>query len=289
MNPEDLLQASLLDLLYELEGTDIRLILGGGYGLYQKRLHAIKAQQAGARLVITPVPPARSTNDLDLFLRTEIIADATQAKQLRDALDRLGYTVIEKAKFYQFVRPIAIGNITYEVKVDFLTKRPDITLYPTLRVDSRRVRLKQSLELHAHTTDEAAAIEEMPLEITLTGMRTNGEIYTASLSVPHAYPFLMMKLFAFRDQKDNPEKEFGREHAFDIFTLVSILTEDEFETAKALAIQYASLPVATEAAAIVSSLFSEPSALGLLRLQEHRFFSRTMDMERFITILTTIF
>ena len=289
MNPEDLLQASLLDLLYELEGTDIRLILGGGYGLYQKRLYAIKAQQVGARLVITPVPPARSTNDLDLFLRTEIIADAAQAKQLRDALDRLGYTVIEKAKFYQFVRPIAIGSATYEVKVDFLTKRPDITLFPTLRVDSRRVRLKQSLELHAHTTEEAAAIEEMPLEITLEGQKTNGETYMASLFVPHAYPFLMMKLFAFRDQKDNPEKEFGREHAFDIFTLVSILTEDEFETAKTLAAQYASLPVAKEAAAIVSSLFGEPSALGLLRLQEHRFFSRTMDMERFVTILTTIF
>ena len=289
MSPEDLLQVSLLDLLYELEGTDIRLILGGGYGLYQKRLHAIKAQQAGARLVITPVPPARSTNDLDLFLRREIIADAAQAKQLRDALDRLGYTVIEKAKFYQFVRAIAIGNATYEVKVDFLTRRPDITLYSTLRVDSRRVRLKQSLELHAHTTDEAAAIEEMPLEITLTGMRTNGETYTASLFVPHAYPFLMMKLFAFRDQKDNSEKEFGREHAFDIFTLVSILTEEEFESAKALAAQYASLPVAIEAAAIVSTLFAEPSALGLLRLREHRFFSRTIDTERFITILSAIF
>lgn len=41
MNPEDLLEASLLDLLYELQGADLCLILGGGYGLYRKRLYAL--------------------------------------------------------------------------------------------------------------------------------------------------------------------------------------------------------------------------------------------------------
>jgi len=289
MNPEDLLQASLLDLLYELKDTGIRLILGGGYGLYQKRFHAIQAQQAGARLVLSPVPPARSTNDLDLFLRTEIIADAGQTKQLRGALDRLGYVVIERAKFYQFVRTLAVGTNWYEVKIDFLTKRPDIALYPTLQVDSRRVRPKQSTGLHAHTTEEAAAIEEMPLEITLTGPRTNGEIFTASFFVPHAYPFLMMKLFAFRDQKENAEKEYGREHAFDLYTLVSILSEEEFEEAKVLAKQYASLPVALEAAEIVATLFGTSNSLGILRLKEHRLFSLSAETERFMTILSAVF
>jgi len=30
------LQTSLLDLLFEIEGTDIKLIIGGGFGIYLK-------------------------------------------------------------------------------------------------------------------------------------------------------------------------------------------------------------------------------------------------------------
>jgi len=30
------LQTSLLDLLHKMEGTDIKLIIGGGYGIYLK-------------------------------------------------------------------------------------------------------------------------------------------------------------------------------------------------------------------------------------------------------------
>lgn len=98
MNPEDVLEASLLDLLFELRETDLRLILGGGYGLYQKRRMAVKAMSEGARLLIPAIPPARSTNDLDVFLHTEIIADASSSQKLREALDRLGYAVIDTAR-----------------------------------------------------------------------------------------------------------------------------------------------------------------------------------------------
>lgn len=66
MNPADLLEASLLDILYELKDTEISLILGGGYGLHLKRLHALKKKASGERLLLSVVSPARSTNDLDI-------------------------------------------------------------------------------------------------------------------------------------------------------------------------------------------------------------------------------
>jgi len=33
------LQTALLDLLYEIQGTDIKLIIGGGFGVYLKTAH----------------------------------------------------------------------------------------------------------------------------------------------------------------------------------------------------------------------------------------------------------
>ena len=47
MNPQDLLEASLLDLLYELRDANLPLILAGGYGLYRKRQYVL---DTGARL-----------------------------------------------------------------------------------------------------------------------------------------------------------------------------------------------------------------------------------------------
>ena len=59
------LQTSLLDLLHEIKGTDIKPILGGGFGLYLKIDHV---QRQGVRALLREWPEPRSTNDLDLFL-----------------------------------------------------------------------------------------------------------------------------------------------------------------------------------------------------------------------------
>ncbi len=58
------LQTALLDLLYELQGTDIKLIIGGGYGIYLK---SDSVRHLGVRTLLHAWPEARSTNDLDLF------------------------------------------------------------------------------------------------------------------------------------------------------------------------------------------------------------------------------
>ena len=290
MNLDDLLKASLLDILYELKETDLRLILGGGYGLYLKRLHALRQREAGVRLLIETVSPARSTNDLDIFLRTEIIANAEHVKQFREALDRLNYRVIESAKYYQFVRKIILEDgIEREVKIDLLTRRPDLALYPTLEADIRRVRPKPSQGLHAHTTNEALAIEDNPIEIALSGSRTTGDNFEGRLYLPQTYPFLMMKLFAFRDQANNEQKSYGREHALDLYTLISILTEEEFAISQQLASRYATSLEANEARAITASLFDNSASLGVRRLREHMLYSANMDAEKFIDVLKRIF
>ena len=69
MNDFSILTASLLDLLYELLETPVRLIIGGGFGLYLKQQN----RKDGVRTLLDPTP-ARSTGDIDIFLRTEILA-----------------------------------------------------------------------------------------------------------------------------------------------------------------------------------------------------------------------
>jgi len=52
--------------------------------------------------------------------------------------------------------------------------------------------------LHAHTTDEALAVEDDPIEITLSGLPHDREPYSASFCVPQSYPFLYDEAFAAR-------------------------------------------------------------------------------------------
>ena len=67
------LQTSLLDLLHEIEGTEIKLIIGGGFGIYLKIDHV---QRLNMPTLLREWPEPRSTNDLDLFLRPELLMES---------------------------------------------------------------------------------------------------------------------------------------------------------------------------------------------------------------------
>src|SRR5262245_41427274 len=97
----DQLTASLLDLLTELEGRGISLTVGGGFGLYLKRRHL---EQTGAQTLFAELPEPRSTDDLDLFLRAEVLADLGRTREVAEAIRRLGYSPVEEAKFLQWKR-----------------------------------------------------------------------------------------------------------------------------------------------------------------------------------------
>jgi hypothetical protein len=56
------LKTALLDLLYEVQGTDIKFIVGGGYGIYLKTVHV---RGIGVQTLLQEWPEPRSTNDLD--------------------------------------------------------------------------------------------------------------------------------------------------------------------------------------------------------------------------------
>lgn len=286
MNTIDPLRATLLDLLFELHTENLPLILGGGYGLYLKQERILSS---GEPLLLAAVPPTRSTNDLDLFLQTEIIADSARLRPLRAALDRLGFTVIPSAQNYQFARKFPYAGVDWDIKVDLLTKAPERERHPHVKMDARRVKPHPSVGLHAHRTDEAIAIEEELTALTVTGTRTNGEPHEGVVYLPSAYALLLMKLFAFRDQAEDPNKDRGVKHALDLYRLVALLTEDEYAQTLRLRDQFHSTPEGQEAARIVITHFLTADGLGMRRVRGHADFPRDGDTQEFAVLLQEFF
>jgi len=152
--PDDL-RTVLLELLCELDGTGADVMLGGGYGLFLKQEYLASS---GATTLIPSDrwPEARSTNDIDLLLRPEIVTRTEHMSSIRKALDRLGFEPVDGAKFYQFVKSLGGGR---SVKVDFLAgplgQDDDAK---RVRTDSRRIKPRPISRFSAVRDEIASAM-----------------------------------------------------------------------------------------------------------------------------------
>ncbi|RUL81900.1 hypothetical protein [Tautonia sociabilis] len=281
----DPLASSLLDLVYELRDAAVPLTVGGGYGLYLKRRHI---EQLGLRTLLDRLPETRSTNDLDLFLRAEVLADVGRTEQLAAAIARLGYEPVPEARYLQWRRQVEIGPVMQEVKIDLLVG-PLGQYREALRVKSPRARPKGDVKLHAHCVEEAIGLERRPIGIRLEGCRIGGEAYSGEVFVPQAFPYLMMKLCAFRDRKDDPRKDAGRHHALDLYNIVGMMTEEEYEAALDLGRRHREDPRIADVRGVVGEHFSDPTALGILRLREHPLWRPEFQLDEFVAVLSEVF
>lgn len=282
----DPLLTSLLDLHHELRATDVPLVVGGGFGLFLKRLHLAAH---GTPTLFAELPEPRATNDIDLYLRVDVLADAGRTQALVAALGRLGYAPVEAAKYLQWRRPVAVGGATQEVKLDLLVgplgpRRADLHVKPP------RVRPKGAgVTLHAHQTDEALFLEERPVAVAVAGVRTGGEPYAATVHVPEAFPYLLMKLSAFADRKADADKDLGRHHALDAYAVVGMMTEAEYDRARELAGRGRADPHYRRVCGVVAADFAAASSLGVLRLREHRLFRDDFRVGEFVQVLGEVF
>ena len=254
------LQTALLDLLHEVEGTEIRPIIGGGYGIY---LRIENVRRMDVRTLLREWPEPRSTNDLDLFLRPELLIHSAKLKPLAGAIARLGYQVVPGAEKYQFVKPGPGGIQAGSIKIDILTGPQSRFKGTKVKTDTRRARPHPSVGIHAHPVDETPTLEDGLLPVTLEGKLGSGEPWQAEIFLPHPYTFLMMKLFAFRDRLDDADKEFGRYHALDLYSILASTSEREWREAFRFRDQWADDPYVIEAGDVVSKHFSALERLGM--------------------------
>jgi hypothetical protein len=280
------LQTALLDLLYEVKGTDIKLIIGGGFGIYLKTNHVRRMR---VRTLLSEWPEPRSTNDLDLYLRPELLIESGKLKPLAKAIASLGYQVVPGAEKYQFVRPGPGGVEAGSIKIDILTGPQSRFQGTRVRTDNRRARPNPSVGIHAHPVDEAPTLEEGLLSESLSGKLSTGESWQAEVFLPHPYTFMMMKLFAFRDRLDDADKEFGRYHALDLYTILATTMEMEWNQAIEFQKRQEGDPFFIEAGRLVAEHFSTLDRLGMIRMRESRYYHPELQLGEFMSALQELF
>jgi hypothetical protein len=279
MNELPELRTALLDLLVAPQSANLRLILGGGYGLVLKREYV---RNLGVPTLLKVWPEARSTNDLDLFLRAELLIDSKRLKPLRESLTILGYQVIQGAEHYQFVRP---GPL----KIDLLTGPASQFANSKVKVDERRASPRPSEKIHAHITNEAIALEEGLSTISVQGTTSTGQTVSADISIPHPFTYLLMKLHAYRDQVNDPVKDYGAYHAMDLYGIIAMTTEQEWNEAKQFRLKYGNVPEVQEASRIVNGLFGSRTTKGVLAIRENPYFQQSFEIDDFIFNLNELF
>jgi len=251
----DALETALLDLVFEFERSGIQLILGGGYGLYLKQIE-LQQQDSRTLIDVSLWPEARSTGDMDTFVPTELVANNEQWASIRKALDRLGYTPVDNAKFMRFRVVTPAG---YEVGFDLLTgplgSEIDRT---TLNISGERVRPRATKGLHARLAKDAIGLDDYRPEMTVRGHRSDGSQYAATVSLPHPFTYLITKLHAFFDRRNDG-----------IFRIVAMMTEADYSTVQAQIRRFVDDPMLQGARRIVKDHFSSRDALGLIRIREY--------------------
>lgn len=284
MNDLDVLKSALLDLARAVS-PEFPLIIGGGFGLY---LRQEQLRQAGERMLLQQLPEPRATNDIDLFVRMEVLVNAERVRVFQQQIERLEFTPVEDAKYFQWKRTDAEGR---EVKIDLLCG-PIGACSDQLHTNSLpRVRPKapkNTLRFHARRTEEAIELDSRAVAIQIEGECSDGARTQSTIYLPHPFTYMMMKLFAFDDRKDDEKKDVGRHHAMDLYRIMAMMTENEYEDSVSLGKSYRDDPRMERARQIVADHFANATDFGLLRLREHLLFREEFDIEEFSAVLNEI-
>lgn len=255
----DQMREQLRLLAQKLQKDKIKLIIGGGYGLILKHEYLRKR---GLRTRFTELPEDRSTNDIDIFLNTEIITSAEKIETLRDVLQDLGYYPV--ANYFQFAVVIGEQKPELKVKIDLLSPPVSDEERNLVKINKPRIRPKEAKHIHGYLTEEAVTVEEklIPFDI-------GKENESIIIFLPHPFTYLILKLFALRDRLKDEEKDFGAYHAFDIYRIIGMMTEEEWKQALELRKNYSESPKYAESCHIVSELFASIDSLGVARIRQH--------------------
>ncbi len=133
-------------------------------------------EQSDASVLLTSLPPARTTRDLDVMLAAELVASPADFQRLREQIEATGFASQERNQYWQW----SMGEGTDAVVLDILVERiPECYrtkgsaprgMEGAIHVDERRARPKgRSFQLHARRTEEAIAAFRDPWRVAWGG------------------------------------------------------------------------------------------------------------------------
>lgn len=253
----DLLRSSLREFAAALQPAGITLMIVGGYGLV---LRTEAVARTGERTLGGPAQWTRSTEDIDCFLGHSIITDAAKTERIRLVLEQLGYRAV--TEHFLFERSVQTPTLRLVIRVDLMA--PPVSDQELELVVSKgsRIRPVGYDKLHGRLTPEAVFADESPMTIDISA---DGSALMVHL--PHAYPYLILKLFALRDGPTSKAPDRASRHALDMYMIWSTITEAELASSIMMRDKFAGHPIIVEAQSITSQLFAGPDAPAILSLR----------------------
>ena len=94
-----------------------------------------------------------------------------------------------------------------------------------------------------------------------------------------------MKLTAYRDRKNDPEKELGQHHALDIFRIVAMLTEPELAEVTTRVGQHQANPQVQSCRDVASQDFLRPESDGVRAMRRHPLWQNDAQLDPFFDAL----
>lgn len=262
--------------------------MAGGFGLYLKQQH-LETLDGEKTLINGELwPPARATEDMDLILTTDFVLNVDHMRAMREVLDDLGYVPV--VEHFQFEKETGRGS----VKVDLLTG----PITPSNRkceakINPPRVRPKENVALHAYLTLEAIAGDQGAMLMAVKGNTSDGKPAQTQIRILGPFTLLLMKLHAFHDRKDDARQDFARHHALDLYRIVAMLTNSEFNLVEGLVEKQSREAAVQRAKEIAKEFFLHEDAMGILRIQTYvrdKYQDRIrLDLDRFTDALRDLF
>jgi hypothetical protein len=243
------------------------LLLAGGYGLFLKQTWLLDHPKT---LIIVPMgqwrTPPRVTQDFDLVIGLDIIAEQEAQERLLAVLERHAFAVSEKNPRWQFEKSVADDR---RVRVELHAPLPP-TGHSGLRADSIRVKRKPSLgigDIHGRTNREAVGCDLRPFSFALEGI---------PIAVTNPATWCIMKLTAMQDQwvrseevrRSEKDRTFCREqaikHAQDVCRIVAMVARDERDAASEVLDSIGTTPQCVKAAGIFAEFFQPDGGWGMI-------------------------
>lgn len=266
----------LVKLNTHMHNAGVPLILGGGMGLY---LRDTCLENFGPRSPRYPQrPDARSTEDLDVVLSADVIADVEKMKSVRDIIrDTLDYQV--KVANFQFERTIGPDAAGPMVGIDLLSAPPPPDREDQVEMGDVRARPRGVTGIHGRLTREAAGINLGKIPIDVGALIETSAEQVTELYIPSSFNYLILKLHAFHDRREmnDPKSARGRHHAFDIFRIVTDMREEDWATAEEHRKRDGGEAYLRKAALYRRNYFDDDTGDGILRLKENEGYKKVRE------------
>lgn len=205
---------------------------------------------------------------------------------VRTLLDRLGYD--EYTPKWQFGKQLDPSHPDLKVKVDLLSRTPEAG--EGVRIKGPRVGSGAGIDLLGRDTPEAFAVEDGPISFPVSGMNSEGKEVSVTVTTPHPYAALNMKVTAAHDwllrQRGEMAAKAGSEkHVFDVYALTASMTQTELAEAAQRAERYRGHPIAEHVRGYAVELFGTATSPGVPEVR--RQIGRDLDYSLFWEVLTT--